>query len=119
MDNKFIRFLIVGWVNTLFGYFMFALFIFSKFHYSIAALMATMLGVLFNFKTTGKLVFGNSDNKLILKFFGVYTVVYFMNTLALKVFKMYEVDLYLGGALVLLPMAVLSFLLNKKFVFKG
>lgn len=118
IDTKFIRFLIVGGLNTLFGYFMFALFIFLNFHYSIASLSATILGILFNFKTTGRLVFGNRDNVLIFKFFGVYTIIYFMNIAILKVFSIYKVDMYLAGALLLLPTAVLSFMLNKKFVFK-
>lgn len=119
IDNKFIRFLIVGGINTLFGYLMFALFIFLNFHYSIASLSATVLGILFNFKTTGRLVFGNKDNLLIFKFFGIYTIIYLLNISILKVFSLYKVDMYLAGALLLVPTAVLSFLLNKHFVFKG
>jgi len=46
LNIKFIRFFIIGLINTLFGYLMFALFIFLNFHYSIAVLLATILGVL-------------------------------------------------------------------------
>lgn len=119
LDNKFIRFLIVGFINTLFGYLMFALFIFLNFHYSIAVLLATILGVLFNFETTGRLVFGSNNNTLIFKFIGVYTVIYIMNTAILKAFNFYKIDMYIAGAIVLPPMAVISFMLNKKLVFKG
>ncbi len=116
--NKFVRFLFVGGINTLFGYGVFALLIFLRFHYAIAALFATILSVLFNFKTTGRLVFGNNDNRLIFKFIGVYSIIYILNIGVLKVFKFYEVNMYLAGALVLLPLAVIAFLLNKKFVFR-
>lgn len=117
LNNRFVRFLIVGGINTAFGYGVYALLIFLKFHYAVAALLATILGVLFNFKTTGTIVFNSSDNSLLFKFIGVYTIIYVVNTGALKVFHSYDVDMYLAGAVMLLPTAVLSFLLNKKFVF--
>lgn len=119
IDNTFIRFLIVGSINTLFGYLIFVLFIYLNVHYTMAALLSTILGILFNFKTTGRLVFGNKDNMLIFKFFGVYTITYLINIAALRVFKLYKFDMYLAGFLLLPPTAVIAFTLNKKFVFKG
>ena len=118
INNKFIRFLVVGGINTIFGYFIFALLLYVGLHYSIAAMGATVLGVLFNFKTTGRLVFNSHDNRLILKFISVYVVLYVINVFVLKIFKSYEMNLYLAGALMLLPMALLGFFLNKTLVFK-
>lgn len=118
IDNKFIRFLIVGGINTLFGYSVFALFIFLNFHYSIATLISVILGILFNFKTTGKLVFENNENTLIFKFIGVYIGIYFVNVIGLKMFNILKVDMYLAGVLLILPTAIISFILNKKYVFK-
>lgn len=117
LNNRFVKFLIVGGINTVFGYGVFALLIFLKFHYAVAALLATILGILFNFKTTGTIVFKNSDNSLLFKFIGVYAVLYFINTGVLKIFHSYSVNMYLAGALLIFPSAALSFLLNKKFVF--
>jgi len=54
VSNKFIRFLIAGAINTLFSTAVFTLLIFLKLHYSMALLIAAILGILFNFKTTGK-----------------------------------------------------------------
>jgi putative flippase GtrA len=88
-------------------------------HYSIAVLIATVFGVLFNFKTTGILVFKNSDNKLIFKFTGVYALIYILNVGFLRVFDLFQFDLYFAGALLLLPMAIIGFVLNKRFVFEG
>jgi putative flippase GtrA len=119
INNRFIRFLIVGGINTAFGYGIFALLIFLKLHYSIAALLATILGVLFNFKTTGRLVFESKDNGLIFKFVGVYAIIYTINTTSLGVLNFFKVNMYLAGAVMLLPMAMLAFVLNKSLVFKG
>ena len=58
--RKFVRFLLVGVLNTLFGYFSFATLIIIGLDYKLAALLATIIGVLFNFQTTGRLVFGLS-----------------------------------------------------------
>jgi len=119
LDTRFIRFLIVGGINTIFGYLVFAFLIFLKFHYALAVLLSTALGVLFNFKTTGRLVFGNGDNRLIGRFIGVYSVLYFVNVAALKFLNLLKMNMYLAGALMILPMAMLSFLMMKRFVFKG
>ena len=107
----------VGSINTLFGYSVFALFIFLEFHYAWASFLATVFGVLFNFKTTGILVFQNKDNRLLFRFFGVYGVVYAVNVLMLKVLGEVGLGMYIAGALVIVPLAVLSFVLNKLFVF--
>lgn len=116
--HQLIRFLFVGGLNTIFGYSIFAFFIYIGFHYSLAVLFSTILGILFNFKTIGKLVFKNHDNKLILKFFLVYTITYILNVGGLKIFNLFAVNNYISGAILILPMALISFFLNKKFVFK-
>ena len=116
--NQFCRFLFVGGINVLFGYGVFALFIFLKMHYSLASFLATVLGVLFNFNTTGYIVFKNKDYKLILHFFGVYTVTYFLGVGFLAIFNYFKVSNYIAGAILLFPMAIVAFLLNKNFVFK-
>ncbi len=118
-DIRFLKFLMVGGINALFGYLTYALLIFLSFHYVLAALLSTVLGVLFNFNTTGRLVFKSRDNKLLFKFVGVYLIILPLNIFALKIFRYYEFDMYLAGFILLLPMALIAFALNKKFVFKG
>ncbi|MFA5879962.1 MAG: GtrA family protein [Candidatus Margulisiibacteriota bacterium] len=114
---QFIRFLFIGVINTLFGYSLFCLFIFLQFHYILAALFATILGVLFNFKTFGKFVFKVHDNSLIFKFVGVYVITFLTNIGMLKIFNIFHVSNYLAGAILIFPIALLAFFLNKKFVF--
>ena len=58
--HKFAKFLLVGVLNTLFGYFLYGSLILIGLDYKYAVLLATIIGVLFNFQTTGRLVFGLS-----------------------------------------------------------
>jgi putative flippase GtrA len=117
MERTFIKFILVGIMNTLFGYSIFALFISLKVHYTLAVLLATILGIVFNFKTIGKLVFRNSSNHLIFRFVGVYGAIYFLNVAALGVFDRFRVNMYVAGMLLLAPMAIISFILQRKYVF--
>ena len=116
-DNQLLRFLVVGGVNTIFGYCMYALFTFIGLHYALAVLLAQISGVIFNFNTTGKIVFYNTKSHLIFRFAGVYVFLYVINVLILSLFAKIDYNMYFAGLILILPMALLSFLLNKKFVF--
>ena len=141
IENKFLRFIFVGALNTAFGYFIFLFLIWIGLHYSIALLVSQIIGVLFNYKTTGYLVFQNKTNKLIIKFFIVYGFLYLLNVLELYLLNgsgLYEYLLSsdslkfiynlpinhnklgdaMGQAIVLIPNAIIGFFLNKIFVFK-
>ncbi len=115
--HRFVRFLFVGGINTLFGYGMFALFIFLGLHYAAATAVATVIAVLFNFFTTGTIVFKNADPRLIFRFVGVYCVGYLVNVGGLWVFNQFSVSNYIAGAILTLPMALLNFTLMKTLVF--
>ncbi|MEI7690642.1 MAG: GtrA family protein [bacterium] len=118
IDKRFIKFLFVGGLNTIFGYGLFAFFIFLHLNYIVAITLGTFIAILFNFKTTGLIVFKNNDNKLILKFFGVYLVVYFLNVVGLWIFNQFDISNYIAGAVLVFPVAIVSFLLMRKIVFK-
>jgi putative flippase GtrA len=116
--KKLILFFLVGGINTLFGYSLYALLLYLQFHYALASLMATVVGILFNFKTTGVIVFKNNNNKLILKFISVYVVTYLLNVGFLKIFSVFNYNMYFAGAILLLPMALIAYTLQKNFVFR-
>jgi putative flippase GtrA len=116
--RKFLRFLAVGLLNSAFSYSVYALLIFLGVHYALAVLVANVLGVLFNFKTTGRLVFQSHDNRLIFKFVLVYASVYLVSVSSLKILLWLGLNRYLAGALIALPMAGLTFTLMSRFVFK-
>jgi putative flippase GtrA len=118
ISSTFARYIAVGLLNTAVGYSLYAIFIFFGLHYSLAVLFSTILGVLFNFKTIGKIVFRNDSNCLLLRFIAVYTVTYILNIMGLRIFDYFNFDMYLAGALILIPLAIISFVLHKTFVFR-
>lgn len=116
--SRLFKFLVVGLLNTAFGYGIFATLIWSGLHYSLAAAISTVLGVLFNFKTTGALVFKSQDNSRIVRFVLVYVVVYCANVLFLAALLSLGIDAYLAGAILILPLALFAYFMNSRFVFK-
>jgi len=114
---RFVRFLFVGGLNTLFGFLVYSLLILINIHYALASLCSTIIGIIFNFFTTGRIVFRNKKSLLIFSFFVVYGVVYLINLGFLKILNFFELNMILAGAILLLPMAIISYLLNKRFVF--
>ncbi|TRU82183.1 MAG: GtrA family protein [Microcystis novacekii Mn_MB_F_20050700_S1] len=122
--HKFARFLLVGVLNTLFGYFLYGTLILIGLDYKLAVLLATILGVLFNFQTTGRLVFGSKNNKLIFRFVLVYVATFLLNVEALRVVDAMNINIeqktkmLIAGAILVFPLAVISFVLMKLFVFR-
>ena len=116
---QFLRFLAVGGINTAFGYGVFALFIWIGLHYVLAALLGEICGILFNFKTTGTIVFGSKDNRLIFRFFGVYLFAYLLRVGLLRAFKYFGVGPLVAAAVILLPISLLVYLLQRRFVFSA
>ena len=116
---RFIRFLAIGALNTLFGYALYAFLVFIGINYVWARVLAIIIGIIFNFFTTGRIVFNNKDNWLIIRFVLVYAVTMSLDVLVLKrlVGNMNHNE-YLAGAIITIPIAMLSFLLNSIFTFQ-
>ena len=116
--TQFHKYIIIGGINTAFGYGIFALFVFLGFHYSLAVIMATILGVLFNFQTYGRLVFKNHSNLLLVRFILVYVMIYFVNVLLIALLTSLKINTYIAGMLALSLTAYLGYIFNKRLVWK-
>lgn len=116
-SGRFIRFLLVGGLNTVFGYGVFVTCLWLGMHYALAGAISTVMGVLFNFKSTGNLVFRSKGNHRLPRFIAVYAIIYLINVLALGVMLQFGIPEWLGGLILLLPSAILSYVLNRHFVF--
>jgi len=115
--RQILLFLLVGALNTLFGYMCFAVCIYFGLHYTVAVLLATSLGILFNFNTTGRIVFNNVQGNLIIKFIGVYAFLYILNISLLTFLQIFLSNYYITGLVAIFPVATVAFILNKYFVF--
>jgi putative flippase GtrA len=117
LDVRFLRFLVVGAFNTLFGYGLFYALLRLTGAPMFALTLSTILGILFNFMTTGGLVFRNIERRRLAPFFGVYFFVYLYNAAGLAILQRMGVDPALAGLLLLPGAVILSYVLNRFFVF--
>lgn len=116
---QFLRFLAVGLLNTAFGYAVYAIAIFASLNPALALACATVCGVVFNFFTTGRLVFRNKAASLFPRFVIGYGVVYLVNVSLLYLLTGWGLGPLLAQALALPPTVVFTFVLMKLIVFRG
>lgn len=119
LHRKFVRFCMVAGLNTAFGYFVYATFIFVGLEYWLAALLGQIISIFFNFITYGSLVFKNGQLRLLPRFLIVYTTTYFCNVGGMKLLKYsFGMSDYYTALVMLVPVGILNFILNKIFVFE-
>jgi len=117
-QQQWMKFILIGGLNTLFGYSCYALFIYIGMRYPLALLLSTCIGVLFNFKTIGRFVFARTNNNYFLKFVTVYGGIYFFNMILIKFLESFTNNFYLAGLVAMVPAAIIAFILNKFIVFR-
>jgi putative flippase GtrA len=86
--------------------------------YGIALAMSSILGVIFNYTTFGRIVFRDRLGKRPIVFALTYAGLYALNLLLLQFLIGQGLDKYSSQAILMLPMAFLSFVLINKFVFR-
>jgi putative flippase GtrA len=118
LKNHLIRFMFVGLLNTLFGYSLYALFIYLGLIYYLAIIFSTALGALFNFKTIGKLVFNSNDNSLFFLFIFYYLALSLLNIYLVNFFTKFINDYYVSGFISVVICALASFIINRKLMYK-
>ena len=113
-----VRFAVVGGVNTLFGYGAYAFFLWIGLYYASAALLGTIASIVFNYFTTGRLVFGRRYRfDRLLPFLMVYGTIYALNVAALAALQRLGVGPYAAGLAPIVPLSIVAFFLLRRFVF--
>lgn len=115
--RRFAAFLLVGGLNTLFGYAMFAGLMLIGVGLEGATIGATLLGVLFNFRSIGRIVFGSRDGRLLPRFALVYAAQAAINLGLLRLAGAWGVGPLVAEAFILPPLAVATYLAMRRFVF--
>jgi putative flippase GtrA len=118
LDRQLVRFLAVGLLNTGFSYSVYAFFVWLGLSYVVANLLSLLAGIVFSFRTQGKLVFGNADARLFGKYVLVWLVIFLVNIGCIRVALGFGANAYLAGALALVPTVALSYVLQKFVVFR-
>ena len=115
---RFMRFIVIGVVNSVFGYSLFAFFLILRLRPEVALLMATIIGLIFNIYTTRRIVFQDQKQSKIFAFLAVYFFVYITNAVALR-FLTYMSLSPLVSQFALLPVAaILTYILLQKIVYR-
>lgn len=118
LNIQFIKFILVGGLNTLFGYLVFSLYIYLSDLPTLSVILANITGVVFNFRTYGKLVFKSTDNSRIFRFCAAYTLIIITQLSLLKFLNVLGINNpYMAGAILTPPVALMSFFLLRTFVF--
>lgn len=115
----FLRFLIAGGFNTLFGWLVYSTAVLSGAPAWLALIASMIAGIGFNFISLGTYAFRDMALKRLPKFVLSYGFIYVTNLVCLKLISPY-VNQPIWAQLVLTPpMAILSYLLLSRMVFTG
>lgn len=116
--RRFVRFVVVGVLNTLFGYIVFVALWYALRNNTAAVMIGTAINVTFNYFTTGRFVFANTGFKTLLPYFGGYAIVMLLNIAAIEGLTRLGFSAPIAG-LIALPFLVLtSYAYNSLVVFK-
>jgi len=120
LNSKPSRFILIGLLNTMFGYSAYALLIFFGLSFALALLISTVSGIIFNYFTFGQLFFNIGVNlENFIKFIITYLFIYLLNVSFLHLMiNIWSVNSYLSQFLFLIPAAAISWLLMNYWVFK-
>lgn len=115
--HQFIRFGVVGSVNTGFSYGLYAFFLWCNLGFALANGLAFLISLLFSFRTQGVLVFRNSEPRLLLRYLLAWGVIYLINIGLIALLMRASFNAYSAGAVALIPVTLLSFVVQKFAVF--
>jgi len=117
LRREFLRYLVVGVLNTVFSYSIYVLLLWLGLAYFIANLVALLCGIVFSFQMQGRYVFDNTSRRLFPKYMVLWVLIYFCNIAMIKLLLICGFNAYVAGALALPPIVLLSYVLQKYFIF--
>lgn len=120
LPTQLFSFVVVGLINTVWAYAMFALFVYLGFHYALATLISGVLSVLTGYQAHRHYVFSFKGKNRLPQFAFVFLIIYWINVGIQKLLLESGVltNVYLSGALAVPVCALLSFWLNRNFIFR-
>jgi len=112
-----LKFVTIGVINTLSGYGIFAVLYFLTASGRVALVVATVVGILFNFFSTGRIVFGNRRLGAMPAFVAGYAFLFVANVVLFEVLTTLGLHPLLAQCVCLPCIVVLGYLINAHFVF--
>lgn len=123
---QFIKFGMVGVLNTIISYVIYVIFVYMGFHYLVGSVMGFLVSVLNSYYWNNKYVFKeeNGENriwwKVLLKTYASYafTGLFLNNVILASIIEVCHVPVYIGPLICLIVTIPLNFVLNKLWAFK-
>jgi len=116
-NSQFLRFVFVGIVNTTLAYAVYAIALTAGFLYPAASFIALVSGIVVSFISQGKYVFDSLEYRQFWRFLLCWVLMYCVNVCVIRQLVELQFNHYVAGALALPVVAVLSFMVQKHFVF--
>jgi putative flippase GtrA len=117
---ELIKYVVVGGVNTVFGYAVYAAGLWLGLSYVLAALASQILGTIFNYFSYGIFVFSRRPEKSsVLRFAVQYGFYYLLTLFILWLLQSVGLNAYQAGLANTAIIPVLTYFTNKYFVFKA
>lgn len=117
IDEKFAKFLLIGGLNTAFGFLVYVALAKLSGSYLVGIVGANIIGPIFNFFTTGRLVFLSKSAKSFLPFLCGYGVICIVNIGLVAALTAGGIGATWAQALCLPVLVVTSYTINNKIVF--
>ena len=115
--RQFFRFVLVGILNTAFGYGVFALTYLATGSQTISIIVANIVGMAFNYFSIGRLVFARTSG-VAWRFCATYLLILLANLGLAEALRPFQIEGLICQLLILPILVVLSYALNATFVFK-
>ena len=116
-SNRYMRFLVAGGLNTLFGFAVYSAAILMGAPIWLALLVGMLAGTGFNFITTGGYVFRDLSLSRFPRFVICYLFIYLVNLGLIGLLSTWLGNPILSQAAITIPMAFLAYLIMARFVF--
>ena len=117
--HYFIKYILVGAANTLFGYIVFITML-NIASTELALVISYIFGVIWNFFLYGKIVFDKKTSPIVLiKFIAIYVTLYLINLHLIALLNMgLNLNVAYAQLVLIFPFALTSFLVMKKYVYR-
>lgn len=119
LSHTLVRFLLAGGVNTLFGLVVYSALALTPLPTWAVLVLTNLAGLLFNFMTTGGLVFRDLGLGRLPRFVLCYGLVVLLYWAAIRALSPVAGGRIGAMAMVIVPMTALTYLLQSRFVFRG
>jgi len=116
---QFMRYLAVGAANTGFAILVYWAMLWAGLAVSLASLASVVVGILISFTTQSRFVFDNRDPWKLLPYFIVWSILYAFNLGLIWLLMRCGLDAYAAGFLSTPATVLLSYFLQKAFVFRA